>query len=231
MREEGFASHTKGPPATRGRACACWVAALLSAAFVLFFPASRKASGPVGASQPRGVGAGLSGPGWASSLMTWLGSTCSPKSSSTLLCRVSVRRRASRGLRLPQGQGAGPRLLLAATFLKLKRRSSSSLPQSRPLSGLLVAERPNRQPLSSRTKSSAWGPAVGPLGLAGNREPGGGCRALGERPKPCLCVDSHCPPSSSATSGMLNSLEPCWDCRGHSGGSRRTSGVLLLQHS
>lgn len=225
-------SHTKGPPATRGRACACWAAALLSGAFVLFFPASRKSSGPAGASQPHVLGAGLSRPGWASSLlMTWPGSTCSPKSSSTLLCRVSVRRRASRGLRLPQGQGAGPGLLLAATFLKLKRRSSSSLPQSRPLSGLLVAEWPNRQPLSSRIKSSAWGPAVGPLGLAGNREPCGGCQALGERPKPCLCVDSHCPPSSSATSGMLNSLVPCWDCRGHSGCSGRASGVLLLQHS
>lgn len=145
-RRGGLTSHTKGPSATRGGACACWAVALLWGVFVLFF----QTSGPMGWSQPYFLGADLSGLRRASSfLRAGPVSTCSPKSSSMLVCRVSVRRLASRGLRLLQGQSPGPGLPEVAVFLKLTRGPSSSLPQSRPLSGLLVAERLTRQPLSS----------------------------------------------------------------------------------
>lgn len=216
-----FTSHTKGPSATRGGGWACRAMALLSGIFMLFFQASRKSSRPVGSSQPYLLGVDLSGLGWGSSLlMTSPGSTGSPKSSSMLLCRVSVRRRASRGLRLLlQGQCPGPGLHWALGLWKLNRISSSSLPQSRPLSGLLAAERLNRQPLSSNTRSSsAWGP----LGFTGYQEPwrascprqglaGLGSLAspvltLEEDPKACLCRNSQDSPSSSATSGILKSL-------------------------
>ena len=187
---------------------------------MLFFQTSRKSSRPPGSSQLYLLGADLSGLGWASSLLTtWPASAGSPESSSTLLCRVSVRRRASRGLRpVLQGQRPGPGLHWAAALLKLNRVSSSSLPQSRPLSGLLAAERLNRQPLSSNTKSSARGP----LGFAGTREPSGAScplqglaglgslasrvRALEETPTPCLYENSQGSPSSSATSGILKSF-------------------------
>ena len=239
-RQGGLTSHTTGPSATRGGACACWAVALLGGVFRLFF----QTSGPAGWSQPDVLGAGLSGLGWVLSLLTRaLGSTCSPKSSSMLVCRVSVRRRASRGLTLLQGQGPGPGLPMAAELLELHRGSSSSLPQSRPLSGLLVAERLTRQPLSSRRTSSVWGPAVGPLCFAGIQEPckapcprqglvGLGSRVLDEHPKPCLCRNSQCSVSSSATSGILNSLVLCGACKGHWGCSRKApSQVLCLWHS
>lgn len=220
----------------------CWAAALLPGAFTLFFQTSRRSSGPTGSSQPYFLGAGPSGLGWASSLlMTSLGSTCSPKSSSMLLCRVSVRRRASRGRRLLQGQSPGPALRLAAAFPE-PERSSSSLPQSRPLSGLLVAQRPDRLPLSSRTESSAWGPAAGPQGSAGNREPGRawfaglgrGRGPLAARgcPMPCLRPSSLRSASSSATSGILHSLCARGPCAGRSGCSRSAaSGPPLSWHS
>lgn len=81
-------------------------AALLSDMAGLFLQTPRKSSWSLASSQPSLLGTGLSGLGWVSSLlMTSLGSTCSPKSSSMLLCRVSVLRRASRGLGLLlQGQ-------------------------------------------------------------------------------------------------------------------------------
>lgn len=220
--------------------------ALLSGIFMLFFQASRKSSRPVGSSQPYLLGVDLSGLGWDSSLLTTSpGSTGSPKSSSMLLCRVSVRRRASRGLRLLlQGQCPGPGLHWAVGLRKLNRISSSSLPQSRPLSGLLVAERLNRQPLSSNMKSSAWGP----LGFAGYQElwrascPRQGLEGLGslaspvltleEDPKPCLCRNSQGSPSSSATSGILKSLLLWWVCWGYSGNSEKARSVaLFLEHS
>lgn len=195
--------------------------------------------GPAGWSQPDFLGAGRSGLGRGSSLLTTGLGSCSPKSSSMLVCRVSVRRRASRGRRVLQGQGPGPGLPVAATLLTLSRGSSSSLPQSRPLSGLLVAERPPRPPLSSGRKSSAWGP----LGFAETREPWGawcsrqvlarlGSQALDGHPTPCLCRNSQGSVSSSATSGILNSLALCGACGGPSGGSRNTpSEVLCLEHS
>jgi len=241
-----FTSHTKGPSATRGGGWACRAMALLSGIFMLFFQASRKSSRPVGSSQPYLLGVDLSGLGWGSSLLTTSpGSTGSPKSSSMLLCRVSVRRRASRGLRLLlQGQCPGPGLHWAVGLRKLNLISSSSLPQSRPLSGLLVAARLNRQPLSSNMKSSAWGP----LGFVGYQEPwrascprqglaGLGSLAspvltLEEAPKPCLCRNSQGSPSSSATSGILKSLLLWWVCWGYSGNSEKArSVVLFLEHS
>lgn len=223
-------AHTTGPSATRGGASGA--VALLLGMFMLFFQTSRGPWCPGGSSQSYFLGADLSGLGWASWLLrTSLGSTCSPKSSSMLLCRVSVRRRASSGLRLLLlGQCPGPGLHLAV-LLKLKH-SSSSLPQSRPLSGLLLAARPDRQPLSCRVKSSARGPTAGPRGSAGSQEACGAlspprARALAEYPKPCLCKSSRCSPSS-ATSGILNSLELCWVWWGCSGRSRKAPSVLLL---
>lgn len=237
-----FTSHTRGPSAARAAGCACWAAARVSGTFMLFCQTSWKSSCPAGSSQPYFLGVGLSGLGWASLLL--MASTCSPKSSSMLLCRVSVRRRASRGLGLLlQGHCPGPGLHLAG-FLKLSRSSSSSLPQSSPLSGLLVAKRLNRQPLFSRTKSAVWGPASGPLGFTGNQEPCGASSslqglaglgslastvlALEEYPKPCLCKNSQSSPSSSATSGILKSFLLWWVCWGNSGCSKKAPSVVLF---
>lgn len=246
--ERKFRSHTRGPCATLGGGFAWGAAALLSGMVTLFFQTPRKSWCSAGSPQPCFLGSGLSGLGWGSSFLRMPpGPTCSPKSSSTLLCRVSVRRRASSGLRpLLQGQWPGPGLHVATVFPKPNRDSSSSLPQSRPLSGLRVAERLNRQPLSSRRKSSAWGTAPEPLCFTGNQEPRGASSplqgrpglgslaspvlALGDGPAPCLCSSPQHSPSSSATSGILKSLF-LWGWWGNSGSQKVPSEVLCSVQS
>lgn len=85
--------------------------------------------------------------------------------------------------------------------------------------------------------------AADPLCWTGSQEScGAGCPQQGradpgpisskalalEAPEPCLSSSSQCSASSSATSGILNSVLLRWGCWGNSGGSRKLPSRLLV---